>query len=124
MNREHSGTFQGNRMVRDEAQEAGRSQTTALPQAKQEGDEAERRNKRYLLVVIHVGDLSAVPLPEGVRGLHRPVDVINAVCFVIVSGKCKKYFHVFSEMLQGKWLVHYTLIHSIILQNFRYYERQ
>ena len=124
MNHEHSRTFQGNRMVRGAAQEAGRSQTIALPRARREGEEAERRNKRYLLVVIHVGDLSAVPLPEGVCGLHRPVDVINAIGFIIVSGKCKKSCKFLSEILQGKWLVHNTLIQSIILQNFRYYERQ
>lgn len=43
-----------------------------------------------LLVVIHIGDLRAVPLLEGVRGLHRPVNVINAIGPVIISGKCKK----------------------------------
>ena len=123
MNHKHSRTFQENRMVCDVAQEAGRSQTIALPRVRQEGDEAERRNKRYLLVIIHVGDLSTVPLPEGVCGFHRPVDVINAIGFIIVSGKYKKSFKFLSEILQGKWLVHYTLIQSVIFQNFRYYER-
>ena len=110
-------------MVCDVAQEAGRSQTMALPRARQGGDEAEGRNKCYLLVVIHVGDLSAVPLPEGVCGFHRPVDVINAIGFIIVSGKYKKSFKFLSEILPGKWLIHYTLIQSVIFQNFRYYER-
>lgn len=41
----------------------------------------------YLLVVIHVRDLRAVPLLKGLCGLHRPVDVVNTVCFVVVSGK-------------------------------------
>lgn len=47
--------------------------------------------KSYLFVVIHIGDLSAIPLLKGVGGLHGPVNVIDTIGFVIVSGKCKKY---------------------------------
>lgn len=49
-----------------------------------------KRTESHLLVVVHIGDLRAVPLLEGVRGLHRPVNVVDAIGSVIVSGKCKK----------------------------------
>ena len=58
--------------------------------------------KSYLLVIIHIGDLCAVPLLKGVRGLHWPVNVVNAIGFVIVSGACKKLLIFFREGKGGR----------------------
>lgn len=73
-----------------------------------------KEDKSDLLVVIHVGGLSAIPLLECVCGLHGPVDVIDAIGLVIVSGKCKKSLSSSpkSPRLSGK--VTTALIQSIL----------
>lgn len=42
------------------------------------------RKCSYLLVVLHVGNAGAIPLPEGVNGFHRPVNVVYTVGLVVV----------------------------------------
>lgn len=63
--------------------------------------------KSYLLVVIHIGDLSAIPLLKGMRGLHWPVNVIDTIGFVTIPGKCKKSLFFF-QIIQDKQRFHYT----------------